>query len=126
MIKGQCKTKTGNTINFAKIVLSDSSGEVLAFTTTDSSGKFSLAFNTKWDSLVLSFSHMYYEDAHKKIANQSQTVSFLQIIERKDKVLQEVLAQSVPITDKGDSLDYLAEKFITQRDRTLEDILKKC
>ena len=126
IVKGYCKDYLGHPIRFASIVAKDSIDvNTWGFTFTDSMGYYECRFETSIDSVYITLSHINYTGVAQKIKNQTQTFDFFNVTAEKSQILKEVFVETPPISIRGDTTNYLPDKFKSARDRTLEDILKK-
>ena len=129
-IHGQIKIE-GTITNSAKtplqainVILSNKNqNNILAYTLTDKNGRYELTCQTNADSLQITLTNMEYEKTIRIVPAKSQTLNF--DLKAQQISLKEVTVTAPAIEDRGDTLNYLVAKFATEKDKTIEDVLKK-
>ena len=104
------------------IIKAIADNKMLAYTVTNSAGKYTVRIPPSDKPLCLSAEHLGYEKQTKSIENRTQTCNF--ILHEKTQVLKEVIVKASPITQRGDTLSYNVASFATASDYTLKDVLK--
>lgn len=110
---------SGTTITATKI----NEAVVIAYAISTNDGSYTLSINSKLDSIQFNISHLGYAKLVKKNINKNQTLIFT--LQESDEKLKEVFIKSVPITKKGDTINYTVSEFKEQKDRVIADVLKK-
>ncbi len=105
------------------IIKAIADNKMLAYTVTNSAGKYTVRIPPSDKPLCLSAEHLGYEKQTKSIENRTQTCNF--ILHEKTQILKEVIVKASPITQRGDTLSYNVASFATASDYTLKDVLKK-
>ena len=105
------------------IIKAIADNKMLAYTVTNSAGKYTVRIPPSDKPLCLSAEHLGYEKQTKSIENRTQTCNF--ILHEKTQILKEVIVKASPITQRGDTLSYNVASFATESDYTLKDVLKK-
>lgn len=118
--------KSGKPVEFANVIVQDvHQKRIYTYAMTDEKGGYELKLNIKTDSLAITFTGVNIEAATKLIANKSQQLDF----HVKEKVLEikEVIVKgTIPAMKRtGDTLTYIAAKYIDANDAVAEDIIKK-
>lgn len=119
IIDEQNQALSGTTITVTKI----NERVVIAYAISTNEGTYSLGINSKLDSLQINVSHLGHAKLVKKTINKNQTIHFT--LQESDEKLKEVFIKSVPITKKGDTINYTVSEFKEQKDRVIADVLKK-
>lgn len=122
---------TDNPLSFATVYAAadtstDQQQKILAFTTTDNQGKFSLTIKEAPSEVVLICNYLGYEK--KIVPVLGETAMPLSIhMQPQEKDLQEVIVteQKLPIQAKEDTVVYNASQFIDSTEVTVEDLLRK-
>jgi hypothetical protein len=96
---------------------------ILTYTLSDDKGYYQLYYNGEADSLQLTITAFDYEKVARIIAGVSQTLDFT--LKEQPIVLSEVVVKPTPISQKGDTLNYLVSAFTGKGDRVIGDVLKK-
>lgn len=99
------------------------SNSILAYTTSDENGYFSISKIFRNDSITLTVSYLGFKNWNKTISNISQNLAIT--LSESQESLDEVFIEFNPIEKKGDTLNYNVATFIDQDDRVIADIIKK-
>ncbi|GHE37756.1 collagen-binding protein [Sphingobacterium griseoflavum] len=110
----------------ASVVLLDSDSIMRYFTRADEKGNFLLDKVGKGDYLLL-VTYPKFEVFSKKIAVQQNTLHLDTVkISSQSTLLEEVVInQKIPIKIKGDTIEYDAGSFETEKNAKLEDLLRR-
>jgi len=125
-ITGMLKTKDGEAVSFASILIKNSENKVLAFKTSDTNGAFTLLIpKTKETAdLVLEINHLGYKKIHQAIREGKTNYEIL--MEKQAVDLSEVQVKSKPlIRSIGDTLSYNIDSFAKNEDRSINDVIKR-
>lgn len=122
-INGKLKTVKGIPISGVSVTirLLNTDG-ILNYGISNNEGEFSIRINSKTEKVQLKIRSMGYKTVVKTIENKTQTIIFF--LEEEITELKEVIVKSLPITRKGDTINYSVSAFSKQEDRTLADVLK--
>lgn len=125
-ISGVVTTTNGEAVDFANVIVQDVAKRgMYSFTITNEKGEYALEFNIKQDSLAIVVTSVNIEPTVKVIVNRSQRLDFR--VNRKMLEIKEVVVKgSIPAMRRtGDTLTYIAAKYIDANDVVVEDIIKK-
>ena len=117
--------ETGHAIPDAivKAIKADTTRAVLAYTITDTEGRYRLSLAEQQQPIELEFAVLGYRTVSRRVAAQSATID--QTLAPSAFKLKEVTVKAAPISSHGDTLNYNVASFIAPTDRTVEDILRK-
>ncbi|TCK80596.1 peptidase associated/transthyretin-like domain-containing protein [Albibacterium bauzanense] len=125
-IAGALKTKDGEAVSFASILIKDPENKVLVFKTSDSNGAFTLTIpkTTEANKLVLEINHLGYKKIHQDI--KEGILDYEILMEKQAIDLSEVEIKSKPIIRSiGDTLSYNIDSFAKNEDRSINDVIKR-
>jgi len=105
------------------IIKAIADNKMLAYTVTNSAGKYTVRIPPSDKPLCLSAEHLGYEKETRDIAYKTQICNF--VLHETSQVLQEVVVKASPISQRGDTLSYHVASFTTASDYTLNDVLKR-
>lgn len=115
-----------NALENASIVLLDTDSIMRYFTRTTSSGKFNFSKIEKGEYLLL-VTYPKFEIYSQPLHVQNNPVDLKKIgINSQSNLLEEVVInQRIPIKIKGDTIEYDAGSFETEKNAKLEDLLRR-
>jgi hypothetical protein len=123
-IQGTITNKSGAALSGISVILSPvGQNNILAYSLSDRNGNYQLNYNGQEDSLQLMVNGFDYEKIVRVIVPVSQTLDFS--LKEQPIVLNEVVVKATPISQKGDTLNYLVSAFAGKGDRVIGDVLKK-
>ncbi len=123
-ITGTVLKKTNEAIEDASVVLIKKNNiQISAFAITDSKGFFEITFNGEIDSVIIKVSIIGYETKAQTVFNKTQALKF--VLAEETTVLPTVLVKEGPITQSGDTTNYLVKNFTDKQDRVIGDIIAK-
>ena len=99
------------------IIKAIADNKMLAYTVTNSAGKYTVRIPPSDKPLCLSAEHLGYEKETRDIAYKTQICNF--VLHETSQVLQEVVVKASPISQRGDTLSYHVASFTTASDYTL-------
>ena len=112
-------------IDFAQIYVQEPGGKILAYTFTDSLGRFDLSFRTKEDSLLIRVARLGYEPVRRVIPTLQKEMN-IELTLADESILKEVVVtEGRPIESRGDTLNYFVESFSDGSEKSVEDLLAK-
>ena len=123
IVSGNVKNTKGDNLAATVTVQSQGSPAISGFTSTNEGGNYSLAYKGNADSITITVSGINIGKHHKTIANRSAQVDF--VIDEKPLIIKEATVSARTIRQTGDTLNYTAEAYTEQNDRTIGDVLKK-
>ncbi|MEG2470329.1 MAG: hypothetical protein RSA75_03510 [Bacteroidales bacterium] len=125
-ISGIVTTTEGKAVEFANVIAQDVAKKgMYSFTTTNQNGEYSLVLNINQDSLAIVVTSLNLEATTKFITNKSQRLNF-KVKEKILEIKETVVQATIPAMRRGgDTLTYIAAKYIDANDIVVEDILKK-
>lgn len=100
---------------------------LVTYTISDKNGKFILEGESYDDELNLNISYIGYKNYFKKLQITKEEIALGVInLEISDDSLDEILIKSrAPITIKKDTVEFNVKSFKTQKDASVEDLLKQ-
>jgi len=112
-------------IHHAVILIQNESNEVLAFTESDSSGKFSINYTFTGDTISIKVKLLGFNTLQKKI---STSLNFFEgnLVKAESIELKEVVIQNRrSIEVIGDTVDYKIDRFTNGTEKNIIDVLAK-
>ena len=97
--------------------------KMIAFGTTNKSGKYNLGFENQSGALTLNFQHISYNSKIKVASNRSQQLNVS--LSSKTLMLREVSVAAPAVIHKSDTVSFNVGSFKTAGDRSIEDVIKK-
>ncbi len=123
-ITGTVLKKTNEPIEDASVVLiKKNNTQISAFAITDSKGFFEIIYDAEIDSITIKVSVIGYETKAQSVLNKSQELKF--ILAEQATELPTVLVKEPPITQQGDTTNYLVKNFTDKQDRVIGDVIAK-
>ena len=123
VFSGNVKNETGEAIIGTITVQAKNSLIIAGFTRSDANGKYTVGYEGKADSIVLTVSGMLIGKHSKVVVNKSQRVDF--VIKEQALKLKEVTVNASKIRQNKDTLDFLVGAYTDQNDRVIGDVIKK-
>ena len=99
---------------------------ILAYTTTDANGDFSLSFKQEAEhsDIWVSYRHVSYAFLKNKYPNNSQTVNIT--LKEKSNILDEIILNAKKIVEvKGDTIIYNVNGLKKEKDYTIEEVITR-
>jgi len=122
-VNGKLKTVKGIPISNVSVTIRElKTDKILNYNISNNKGEFSIRINSETESIQLKIRSMGYKTVVKTIENKTQTLNF--VLEEEITKLNEVIIKPLPITRKGDTINYSVNAFSKQEDRTIADVLK--
>lgn len=106
------------------VVKATQAKRMLAFTTTNAEGRYSLTFSAE-GLIVLSFRHLSFAGDTLMVTATGQPQAIDMVLTPSEVSLQEVKVKAPPVRLEGDTIKYTLAQFATTDDVTLEDGLKR-
>jgi hypothetical protein len=123
-VQGTITDMSGVTIAGINVVLTPKNqNNILVYAVSGDNGYYQLSHAGTVDSLQIIVTGLDYEKITRVIAGVSQTIDFT--LKEKPIQLHEVVVKATPISQKGDTLNYLVSAFTGKGDRVIGDVLKK-
>ena len=123
IINGKLKTIEGLPISGVSVTIRLlNTDAILNYGISNNKGEFSIRISSKKEKVQLKIRSMGFKNVGKIIENKTQTLNF--VLEEEITELKEVIIKSLPITRKGDTINYSVSAFSKQEDRTIADVLK--
>lgn len=124
VIKGIVSDDLSNVIPGVSVsVLDPNTKGVLAYTSSNANGEFSLLYKGENTSVILRAFLMNYGTLERQINLPSDDL-LLELVPQ-ETVLEEIFIKAAVITQSNDTLVYDLNSFASENDRVLEDVLKK-
>jgi hypothetical protein len=96
---------------------------IAGFAVTGNGGGFTIKYRGNEDSLTLSVSGIDYKKMSRRIPSSVENLKLY--VQSAPLTLNEIKIKAPSITRRGDTLNYLVEKYLATGDRTIADVLKK-
>lgn len=123
--RGVVSDKNGERLPQATIYISPMTTDaILAYGVTNIEGNFSITFQSSDDSIRLYASYLGYEKEVLTLAAISQEVD-IKMRTSGTQLKEVVIEGDTELRQKGDTLIYRIEKFTSQDDRSVADVLSK-
>jgi len=97
--------------------------KMIAFGTTNKSGKYNLEFENRTRMLSFCFQHISYHTKTQSTANRSQQLNAS--LSSTALMLREVSVSAPKVLMKTDTVSFNVSSFKTAGDRSIEDVIKK-
>ncbi len=97
--------------------------KMIAFGTTNKSGKYNLEFENRTGMLSVCFQHISYHTKTQSTANRSQQLNAS--LSSTALMLREVSVSAPKVLMKTDTVSFNVSSFKTAGDRSIEDVIKK-
>lgn len=123
-IKGRVSEPGNKAVaNISVMVFPLGKNYIVAFTSTDDKGFYSMELVAPGDSLEVEFSSMNHERKRIRLSSKSRELN----MELKPQVmeLKEVIVRTTPAKRYGDTISYVVDAFASEQDRSIADVLKK-
>ena len=99
---------------------------LVTYTITERDGSFALEDKSGYSKLNLFVSYVGYKTYKKELSLTQESINLGKISLEVSNALDEVVIQTAaPVTIKKDTLEFNVKSFKTQKDATVEDLLKK-
>lgn len=128
-MKAKFKTKNNAFLYYATVYAqspSDSSHNILAFSTTDDNGYFRLTLDSTFAEIIIICNYLGLQKS-KTTVFPNTTFPILITMQTQDNDLSEVIVsdKKLAINTRGDTIIYNANEFRDSTEVTVEDLLKK-
>lgn len=122
-IKGNVSSNAGKVLSGISILVHSNlnSENILTYAISDAEGNFVLSFSTDADSVMLSAKSLNYKERLLKIPNTNQNINL--ILQSHIHEIREVSVKSYPISQKGDTLNYIVSSFSRLDDQSIGDVI---
>ena len=104
-------------------LLQPSDSSIIAYTTTDEQGRYSVSAATALEELLIRVRGFNIKEQVKRIKNATQTLNFR--AEWESVVLREVKVKAQKLWGSRDTLNYLVSAYTRSHDRTIGDVLRQ-
>lgn len=122
-VHGQVRCGTEKVVGALVTMLQPADSSIVAYTTTDKQGFYTLKATTQLSEVLLSISGFNIKRKTTHIKAHSQTLDFH--VEEENRILREVVVQSQKLWGNRDTLNYLVSAYTRGKDRSIGDVLKK-
>ncbi len=124
IVSGRIANNTGLPVSSASISLSDTlNGKILEYAISNSKGEYKIDITSTLKVFVLQVRAFNYATETRTIPNQSAEYNFT--LTPKPTELPNVVVKPNPISQKGDTINYVVSAFADQKDRSIADVLSK-
>ena len=97
--------------------------KIIAFGTTNKTGRYNLGFENQSGALTLNFQHISYNSKIQTTANHTQQLNVA--LSSRTLMLREVSVAAPAVIHKSDTVSFNVGSFKTAGDRSIEDVIKK-
>ena len=122
-VHGQARCGTEKVVGALVTMLQPADSSIVAYTTTDKQGFYTLKATTQLSEVLLSISGFNIKRKTTHIKAHSQTLDFH--VEEENRILREVVVKSQKLWGNRDTLNYLVSAYTRGKDRSIGDVLKK-
>lgn len=123
IITGYIKDSLTKAPIFGVTITLQSNGKISAYAIADADGMFILKKVQLNSAEDLIFSHINYS-TQKISISRFKNNSIIKLNPQKN-TLPEVLVSETPITQRGDTISYIVDKFMSKEDRVIGDLIKR-
>lgn len=122
-IKGKVSSDAGEELFGVSILVHPllNTGNILTYAISDAEGNFVLSFSTDADSVLLSAKSLNYKDTLLKVPNTGQNIDL--VLPPHIHKIREVSVKSYPISQNGDTLNYIVDSFARLDDQSIGDVI---
>ena len=104
-------------------MLQPADSSIVAYTTTDKQGFYTLKATTQLSEVLLSISGFNIKRKTTRIKAHSQTFDFH--VKEENRILREIVVKSQKLWGNRDTLNYLVSAYTRGKDRSIGDVLQK-
>lgn len=122
-VSGQVRCGTELMVGSLVAMLQPSDSSIVAYTTTDKQGRYTLQTTTHLSEVLLRVTGFNLKRKVVRIKAQTQTFDFN--VEEENKVLREALVKSKKLWGGRDTLNYLVSAYTRGQDRSIGDVLRQ-
>lgn len=122
-VSGQARCGTEKVVGALVTMLQPTDSSIVAYTTTDKQGFYTLKVATQLSEVLLSISGFNIKRKTTRIKAHSQTFDFY--VEEENRILREVVVKSQKLWGNRDTLNYLVSAYTRGKDRSIGDVLQK-
>ncbi len=122
-VSGQARCGTEKVVGALVTMLQPTDSSIVAYTTTDKQGFYTLKATTQLSEVLLSISGFNIKRKTTRIKAHSQTLDFY--VEEENRILREVVVKSQKLWGNRDTLNYLVSAYTRGKDRSIGDVLQK-
>lgn len=108
------------------LLLNQIDGNRISYQLSDSNGSFALEANVKQTpDVLLAVKLLGFEEYKREIALAKSDIDIDVFLEESNTILNEIVVEQSRISQKGDTINYLALLFKNADDRTLSDLIQR-
>ena len=123
-ISGKLTDEKGNPVIGASIVINKAeTDEIIVYDISDIEGAYTITFNSQEKTVDFQIRNIAYKTIKTNVDVKNQIRDF--ILEEETTVLKEIIVKSLPITKRGDTINYSVNAFSKEQDRSIADVLKR-
>ena len=122
-VSGQARCGTEKVVGALVTMLQPTDSSIVAYTTTDKQGFYTLKATTQLSEVLLSISGFNIKRKTTRVKAHSQTFDFY--VEEENRILREVVVKSQKLWGNRDTLNYLVSAYTRGKDRSIGDVLQK-
>ncbi|HKL30989.1 MAG TPA: hypothetical protein VJ919_00565 [Tangfeifania sp.] len=122
-IKGNVSSDAGEVLFGISILVHplSNTNNILTYAISDTDGNFVLSYSSGTDSVLVSAKSLNYKDTLLKVPNANQNMSL--ILPPEIHEIREVSVRNYPISQKGDTLNYIVGSFARLDDQSIGDVI---
>lgn len=122
-VNGQARCGTEKVVGALVTLLQPTDSSIVAYTTTDKQGFYTLKATTQLSEVLLSISGFNIKRKTTRIKAHSQTFDFH--VKEENRILREIVVKSQKLWGNRDTLNYLVSAYTRGKDRSIGDVLQK-
>jgi len=123
IISGNITDHQNNALkNINVLIYPKNSTSILAFAMTNADGFYKISLKQELDTFELSVNSLNYSKESVSLPNKTQTYNFT--LKAQKNEIKEIIVKEKPITQNGDTINYLVSAFSTEKDRVIADVLE--
>lgn len=123
-IKGKVVDIDGKPLKGVSLVIgAENSEDLIAFDITDENGTYHIHLVSEESFLKLQIQSLGYASIKEVIPNVTTTKEY--VLQAEMTSLDEVLIKAPPITQRGDTINYLVSSFAKEQDRSIAEVLNR-
>ena len=124
IITGRLLGPSDRAIVSASITLSDTiHGTIIAYAISNAKGEYKIVVNSSLREFVLQVRAFNYATETRTIPNRSAEYHF--VLSPRPTELPNVVVKPPPVSQKGDTINYVVSAFAEPKDRSIADVLNK-
>jgi hypothetical protein len=125
-VRGVVRDSSGTFLEQVSVVVSEQSGKMLAYAYTDANGRYQVSFSSQADTLVIVARRIGYQPQTLRVARTGAPIPADFTLGGGEVLrLVEVRGKLNPVTVRGDTTEFRADRYSDSTEFSVEDLLKK-